>query len=379
MLTIYKPEILQSSTGSRVQAEFEVKGKRDVLWYETEEQYGQYLTSERADAFLVGLLGKAIKEGHDITVKSTLSERLYYTLNNYLIPIIANTLNSEPIKVFCSSLSSIPLKNLHAVGTGLSCGIDSFSTIYEHLQDDCPSGYQLTHFTYFNVGSHGSHGGDRAQSLFNKRLEHVKKCAIELGKELVIINSNVSELLQMSFTEIHTLRNIAAVLSIQKLFKTYYYSSSVEIKKFSLNKGMGPYDVFSLSMLATESINLFSTCPSLTRFDKTQKVAHNEIVQRYLNVCIKEGENCGNCIKCARTLLTLEILGEINKFSSIFDLKEYQKRRSRYIISVLARRRFSDYKKEIYDEMKRINFKVPLHLKVISFFAYFKIRFSMIA
>lgn len=376
MLTINRPEIIKSSTGMRLQAEFFMGDTSNALWFEVDDKYAEFLTVERADAFLVGLLVKAINEGHDIKVNGPLSERLYFTITNYLIPFIATTYKSKPIKLYCSNLISETLDSYGAVGTGLSCGVDSFSTIYEHLKDDCPKRYQISHLTYFNVGSHGSHGGEKSRNLFNKRLQKVRQCARDLEKDLIVIDSNLSELLAMEFAGMHTIRNMSAVLVMQKLFKVYYYSSSVPFKDLSTEKGMGSYDIFSLNMLSTESVELFSSCATMTRLEKTKMIASMPLVQKHLNVCIKDGYNCGKCVKCARTLLTLEVIGELEHFSEVFHLKAYYNIKSRYMISVLARRKASVFKQEIYEEMRLTKFKIPLHLNVLGRIATLKIRSS---
>lgn len=373
MLTIYRPELVKTDNGVKLEALFELNGKKDYLWYEVEEKYSQYLTFERADAFVVGLFLLALKEGENIKVNAPISERLYYTLNTYLLPLFAEINGYEKIAIHCDELVNDVLQNFGAVGTGLSCGIDSFSTIYKHLVDDCPNDYQITHFTFFNVGSNGTLGGEKARNLFKKRLEIVNSCALELGKELITLDSNISEILQLGFYETHTYRNISACLALQKLFKVYYYSSSYSLRYFNLKPGScGHYDIFNMSMLSTETLNFFSTCPYHTRVDKTKIVSIFEPAYKYLNVCIRDGENCGECEKCVRTLFTLELLGKLENFSSIFNLENYYKQRSNYIAKVLAFRKKNEYMKEIYEEIEGVNFKIPLYSKVAANYLKFR-------
>ncbi|MFC3884175.1 hypothetical protein ACFOU2_12020 [Bacillus songklensis] len=364
MIIIYEPEIKKNDKEVRLQAVFEVDGQKDVLWFEVEEKYSVYLTNERADAFLVGLLWYALKNGHDIKVLSPMSERLYYTVNKYLIPLIAEIHGYKMIKVMCNQLAAKPISNAGAVGTGLSCGIDSFSTICDHMGGGVPEKYKITHFTFFNVGSNGDSADKRTLTLFKERAKIAKACADELGKELIMVNSNLSEILHMDFEQTHTLRSMSAVLALQKLFKVYYYSSSVHIKysssvyikNFGLSrKHPDDYDIFSLSMLSTENTSLFSSCANYTRVDKIRMVAKFEPSYKYLNVCVKDKFNCGKCSKCLRTLLTLEIIGALDKYASIFNLNAYYKKRSNYITKVLDSPDNDIYMREIYNEMVRTN------------------------
>lgn len=348
---------MEYTTGVRLQATFEVDGNKDVLWYEVEKKYAKYLTNERADAFIVGLLWYALKHQHDILVLSPMSERLYYTINKYLAPLMAEIWGYKTIRVLCESLSSKPISNANAVGTGLSCGIDSLSTICEHMKDDVPNGNKITHFTFFNVGSHKDFGGEAAVRVFKNRLKNVKACADELGKELITVDSNLSDLLQMGFALTNTQRTISAVLALQKLFKTYYQSSGIHIQDFKLTKkDPACYDIFNLNMLSTENISLFSSCTNYTRVEKTRMVANFEPSYKYLNVCEKATFNCGVCSKCLRTLLTLEIIGAIDKYKSIFNVDAYLKKRAKYIAKVKANHHKNHFFKEIYDEMIRTKF-----------------------
>ena len=369
MITIYKPEIVRLENGVRLQAKFNINGKENFLWYEVDERYHEYLTIERTDAFLVGLFLLGIKNNMDIKVEGPVSTKLFYTLNIYLLPLLGEIRGERPIKIFCNNLVSDPIESAGAIGTGLSCGIDSFSTIYSHLGEDSPEDYKITHFTFFNVGSNGTLGGEKARKLFHKRLALVTPCAEELGKELITVDSNINEILQWTFNETHTYRNISASLVLQKLFKAYYYSSSYSIKYFDLKpKSCGHFDIFNMSMLSTENISFYSSCPHQTRVEKTKMVSQFEPARRYLNVCITDGSNCGGCEKCVRTLFTLELLGQLEHFSSVFNLSNYYSKRSKYIAKVLAYKEENEYMKEIYDELKKENFKIPTYSKAASQF-----------
>jgi hypothetical protein len=367
MIIINQPKLVKSKRGTRLQAEIEIDGNKESLWYEVEDRFQHYLTYERADAFLVALIPKAIKENHDILVNYWISCKLYYSLKKYLIPTLANINKAKNINIHCSKLDSETIKNKKAVGTGLSCGVDSFSTIYDHNEAECPHEYGITHLTFFNVGSHGSHGGEKANQLFNERKSIVERCAHELGKDLVIVDSNISELLKIPFPETHTLRSISAALTLQKLFNIYYYSSAVHIKDFKLNeRSMGHFDIFSLPMLETENISFYSTCSTLSRIDKTKKIADYKIVQKYLNVCVKDGINCGKCFKCLRTLLTLDLLGKLDSYKSIFNMKNYFNERENYIAQVISNHKEDILMQELYKEMVHSDFKIPSRSKFYS-------------
>ncbi|MFB4168901.1 hypothetical protein [Virgibacillus sp. JSM 102003] len=367
MLKVYHPEIIKSSYGVRIQAVFEHSQKSDTLWYEVEEKYGEYLTDESADGFLVGLLFYALKNGCDMEVLAPISQNLYYSINNYLIPLLVKIHGYKRIRIKCNELLKEPILSKGAVGTGLSCGIDSFATIVDHLDNSCPEEYKITHYTFFNVGSHGDNGGEKARKLFKERAEITKKYASEYGKEFISVDSNISEVLQMNFKQTNTMRSLSAVLILQRLFKIYYYSAGVPITRFKLtNDSTNSFDIFNMSMLSTETIRFFSSCPIMTRTEKTELVSNYTPSYKYLNVCFFNKNNCGKCPKCLRTLLTLEIIGKIENYSNVFNLKAYYSNRKKYIATVLAERKSNKFSIEIYDNMLAKSFRIPLSSKVIS-------------
>ncbi|MEH7255218.1 hypothetical protein V7111_24230 [Neobacillus niacini] len=354
MITIYQPEIVNLNGKVRLQAKFEAAGISNVLWYETNEKFGQYMTTGRIDAFLVGLLWLGLKRGQNIMVKGPLSEKLFYGLNHHIIPLIAQIYKYKPIQVQCDNLISTPLPNEGGVGTGLSCGIDSLCTVYEHQGKSVPERFQITHFIFFNTGSNQMMGSKQWQEkIFQERVAWDKACAAELGKELIVVDSNINELLKMSFVRTHTLRNLSALLVFQKLFHVYYYSSGYQTLNAKFNQDSASYDAISLPLLSTENLAFYSAGSNFSRVQKTQMVSEFNISYNYLNVCLFKIKNCGRCLKCKRTLLTLDILGSIDKYKHVFNLAAFNKIKESYIQEVIASRNSDPLFKDIYEEMVR--------------------------
>jgi hypothetical protein len=357
LLTIYLPEKVNINGKVRLQAKFDVDRIENVLWYETSENFGRFMTTERVDAFLVGLLWLALRKGQNILVKGPVSEKLYYALNHHLIPLIAQIYKYKRIHVLCDTLHSTPLPNEGAVGTGLSCGIDSLCTVYEHLYKAVPENYKITHLTFFNTGSNEMMGSKKWQEkMFQDRAAWSAACAKELGKELMVVDSNINSVLQMSFVRTHTLRNISALLVFQKLFHVYYYSAGYQTLNAKFNQDSASYDAISLPLLSTENVSFYSAGSNYSRVQKTQMVSEFELSYQYLNVCLFKIKNCGRCLKCKRTLLTLDILGSIEKYRNVFNLDAFYKIKDSYIKEVIQSRNSDILFKDIYEEMVRRNY-----------------------
>lgn len=360
MLTIYPPEIIERENETVLQATFECGDAKDTLWFSTTKEFGKYLCHERGDAFLVAILLYAMKRGEDIRILTPISERLYYTLTKHFVKVIADMFPGYHRIQIIAEIATGQLENAGGVGTGLSCGIDSFCTVIEHTDESCPPDYKLTHLTFFNVGASGDYGGEHARDLFHQRIEAVRPCADELHLPLVTLDSNINEVLNMNFVPTHTYRNVAAVLALQKLFKIYYYSSGYSLRQFEFNhSASGHYDVYALDMLSTDTTKFFSSGEIYSRVEKTEIVSTHPLSYKYLNVCVAAETNCSKCHKCQRTLVTLDLLGKLDLYDKVFDLNDYRMRRSKYFGLVLGGWKNDLMKQEIYDVIKRDNFHVP--------------------
>lgn len=350
-------------------ADFESKTENNTLWFKLDAAYHDRVVTERCDAFLVGLLLYAMVRGEDIYIDCPISAKLYYSLTNYLIPALslANP-KLRPVKVIPSNLEDASINSQCAVGTGFSGGVDSFATIYSHLVDPhCPDNYRITHLTFFNVGSHGDFGGGAARSLFKQRHSSLKSYLEESELDNIVVDSNISEILQLSFQETHTIRNMAPVLLLQKLFRTYYYSAGYRMDEFELSAhDMAHYDILNTAMLSTESVDIFSAGCQYSRVEKTAMIAEFEPTWRYLNVCVSTGANCSRCFKCMRTLFTLDILGKLNNYRDIFNLSEYKRLKDSYIAQVISNKS-KYYYRDIYDEMQRRNIDIPMKSRLLAY------------
>lgn len=362
----------------------EVNPNGEEVFYATTKDYGQYLTNESSDCFVVGILLMAIKLGQDIEC-DTISEKLYYNLVHTVIPILDQIYGGKEIKIHCKHLSNQNYQ-AKAVATGCSLGVDSFSTIIDHIGTDCSPSYRLTHFTYFNVGAHGDKNLDKVKESYDNDFKLVDAYAKTKKIPVVAVESNISKLYEgFDFNQCALIRNMSVVLSMQKLFRRYIYASSFHIRDTSFsNKDMHYQSPFLLPALSTETTELINGDPCLDRVNKTRKIADFEDTYKYLYVCWKEliandglNEdiakvkdeflNCTRCDKCLRTILTLDILGKKEKYHNIFDLKYYDKSKDLYVGKVIAYKRRETYYQEIYQLMKETDFPITLKARIYTF------------
>ncbi len=337
MITIGVPYVIDQFAKSRLVAEININGVVTEVWFEVDQEYREYLTWERSDAFVIGILHYAMCHGHDITCKQCLSEELYYQIDTYLIDAMV----SESPKLYRTRIfadvdsNSLPCAN--AVGTGISCGIDSFHAVACH-SDSIFSKRNITHLAFNNVGSHGCE--EKAKVLYEGRKNLAKRFAEEYNYKFILSNSNIHEVIIQSHFFTHTFTSCFAIYCLQKLYSVYYYASGSTINEFSLKNldrsDSCHYELLIFYCFSQRNLKLYSEGANSTRLEKTRQVQKFAPSFKYLNVCLNTVDNCGKCNKCIRTLLALDSLDALNKYESVFDIPYYKEHKQWYYKHLIA-------------------------------------------
>ncbi len=295
------------------------------LWYEVEDQYSEYLCDEISDAAVVCLLLWAMERGYDIESTAPISERLNNQLNNYLIPAISKNINRyKPISVIANVLDIC--FNPKGVGTGLSCGVDSFYTVMKNITHGSDSALNITHLCFFNAGSMGLYGGESARKTYEDRIKKFKKVADKLNLKFLGCDSNMSEFLIQENEMSHVFRTLSVPLTMQKLFSCYYFASSYIYADFKFTDfDPSYYDILTLPLLSNQNTRFELVGAETTRIGKMSYISGFDIVKNNLHVCITDVGNCGHCRKCKRTMLDAEIIGKLDEYKNVFDIDTFKK------------------------------------------------------
>ena len=308
------------------------------MWFKVPKEYGKYLVTETCDAFLVAIIYYAMLTGSDITCNAPVSTKLYYGLTQHLIPLLCR--DRRIIAIRAKDLDSNNYSIANKNGTGMSCGVDSFYTLYRYTREDIPSDYKLNALTYLNMGAifHPNREENTdyeikefyeiTDRMSDEKFANALKVGQEAGMPVIYISSNLDiDFCRGGYAYNPIYRNAACILSLEKYFGKYYSSSAGWPTVFepTLFEDDERYATLLLSSISTDSVQ-FILSDEVTRYDKTTSLVDFDLAKRYLDVCFCFN-NCGCCSKCYRTLITLDLLDSVDEFSECFDVEEYKKNR----------------------------------------------------
>lgn len=318
------------------------------LWFAVPIEYKDFLCVGQSDAFVVAMLWYAMITGSDIESVAPMSEKMVFHISRYLIPALCTGENGYRRIKILGPTTDKPYYNIGGVGTGMSCGVDSFYTLHEYTREDTPEKYRLTHLSYFNMGAifHPNRDENKEYSLkefyettdrmSEEKRENARQVAERVGMPLVYVKSNLdSDYYRGAYGHTGVYRNCAMALSLQGLFSIYYNSSGGWPGYFdlSLTEGSQHYEALLCTCLSTESLS-FILSDYVTRAEKTIAIADDKTAQKYLDVCFCFN-SCGRCSKCIRTLVTLDIIGKVDQFGEIFDIKDFKQRRAEAYFEIM--------------------------------------------
>ncbi len=348
---------------AQISFQLALNGKEQTLWYRVSPEYGRYLCDDRADSFLVTFFAFAMTHGLNLKSNYPVSRRLWYQLTTQIMPQLAVTSKGigREIRIDADTVDT-PYPTENAVGTGMSCGVDSFATLYEYTQlCDMPD-YRLTHLTHFNVGAHhgqtGSFNPELQRELYHKDVEMVQTFCDQYGYKLLAVDSNLTEVLDaffgyVTFSDTHTYRNVGVVLLLQKLFSKYYYSPACNLDIFVCKLGHDTAygEKYLLPNLCTETTVFYNSNKNWTRTEKLKQISNFPQSYDWLKVCVKSDVNCCRCVKCMRTIMGLEAIGKTDLFAKAFDPKKVADNREHLKTYMLCQVKKGDvFFTEIYEE-----------------------------
>lgn len=342
MIRMEAPRVRREAERTVLSAMVTLEGKQQEAWFSVEDQYGQYLTDDRLDAFVVGFLTTAMRLGEDIVCEAPITKRLYYQLTTYLIPAMAANMEIYHPVTIQAPLTDAPLPCEKAAATGWTGGVDSMYTLLTHMDTEEPS-RKLTHLLIANVGTLES---DRNSQVLWQLVDKARYgVGAQTGLSVVGVDSNLQELQQETYLAVAAFRLPAAVLALQKLFGVFYNSAGYEFHRFCfVQENSAYYELLPLSCFETDNLVFYSTGGQTTRIQKLNELASFPLAQKYLHPCIYTlRNNCGKCGKCIRSLGALYALDKLDAFREAFDVEEFYRNKDDYLANILSKSHSQHY------------------------------------
>lgn len=332
MIEIGKNYITVEDGKSKLCAEITARGVKRTLWFGVDEKYGDCLSVGRADPFLAVLLPSAMMMEETIVCRDEISSKLFFGLNEYLIPALVREKGRFKNVIIQGPVSGDAMKG-DAVGVGFSGGVDSLYSIYTHGKGSL---LPVTHLAVFNSGVFE---GD-VNANFKEACGRCRSFAEALSLETVFVDSNIPIVLKERFLDVYSFRNLGYALSLQGLFSTYLLSSGHDAAHFSIDfDNSATYDMLTVSSVCTESLTFYLSGAETTRIEKIRALSGWEPAYSWMHPCItgfSGGKNCGKCKKCIRDITTLYCLGKLDLFEEVFDVEEYRRNLPQKMAFVLA-------------------------------------------
>lgn len=363
-MKISNPRITDTGRESRYTVQVEWKRGLGQLWFCVSPQYRDLL-SGASDAAVAGLLLPAMAHGENIHVAGVLSAKLWHNLSGPYQMLMRKIIPwLRPISIHAENFCGIKrIPSPTGVATGFSGGVDSYCTLVDYHIADIPEGVKLTHLLFHNTGSHGH--GEKGEKLFRNRYERLKPVAERFGLPFVQIDSNLDAFYDdvLGFELTNSIRNAAAALTLQGEIARYLYSSSDTYENLFVGpmENMAYCDPVTMPLLSTEQLEICSVGSEYTRAEKLLKIVDIPETRSCLDVCTRgdHAGNCSRCWKCLPTMLRLEMIGVLEKYSEVFDLNVYRRNRDKYLGEIIVGK--GDIAKDIRSHAKSMNFRFPLN------------------
>ncbi|MFM7108306.1 MAG: hypothetical protein ACKOZU_06850 [Planctomycetaceae bacterium] len=329
--------------GFDVGATVDMDGRRDRVVFRRHGDHPRLADrTDTFDPFAVLLLLPAMLRGEPLVVEGSIDEVLLASLRGPVQDTLRLLDRSwRRVEVRAEPQPAPPTAAARGAAGGMSAGIDSMHLVRNRLLDpDVPDALRLRTLLHHHVGAHG---GDDA--VFAERLGHARRVADRLGLPLVGASCAAETAYRgMPFIHCHTMRHVAASMTLDHLFSLVHYASSEELgrrPRRSRFSGISTIEAQLLPLFDTPRVAWRSFGGAATRLAKTADVIADDRLCGDLCVCIRGSRrdraalNCGRCYKCARLLLQAEASGRLDAVAGTFDMAAWRAGRGHAVTRVL--------------------------------------------
>jgi hypothetical protein len=249
--------------------------------------------------------------------------------------------NRRPIAIDAPPAPTEPGSGAREAGAFLSGGIDSFFMALRNVEDDASGGApkfdRLISVWGFDIPI-------EASGEFSRLKVSLRDAADRLGLRLLDVATNLRAL---RFREASwgRLAHGAALAGVGLALERRFHSLCI-----AATHGDGPLYPWGSHpetdpLFSTGITRVINVGAGIVRLEKTRRVARSEVALRALHVCYKTStaDNCCDCRKCLLAMVTLEVLGVLDRCPPLGRRKlDVDRVRKLYLRSPSYRRLYRD-------------------------------------
>ena len=128
------------------------------MWFAVKNENGEMLSENSYDAFFLVPLYLGMFYQAKVKICGKVSRKLYRNMMDYGQQILKNfSPDLDFTEVIVDELTGKVNEERCVIGTGISCGVDSLSTIYDRYVKEKDPDYKLNGLFIFNCGTHGDY------------------------------------------------------------------------------------------------------------------------------------------------------------------------------------------------------------------------------
>lgn len=348
-----------------------------TIYFEIDKEHGDMLADDSYDAFVLVPLFIAMFHKQDLHIRGNISKKLYQNVIWYVRKIFCDYSPDLSNVNFTVDGFTEPTKERgKIIGTGISCGVDSLSTIYDHFVKETDPDYRINALFYFNHDIHNYRKDSSGQMIFHKLCRKNRQATADIGlpfysleTNLYPFNDTIVKLRKDNWVSMSYINAYSCILSLGKGVFRYYTAggSTYNQKKIFYadyhDRDMAGFcDFYLVPLIQTERTEIIIDGCQSRRVDKLKKIVDWDITKKYLDTCYEnnsDGSNCGICGKCLRTLLALEIMGKLDDYADIFDVGRYRKISFANKVQCLENYGEKPFETENVDFARENNFPMP--------------------
>lgn len=290
-----------------------------------------------AEPFLVALLIPCMRQKENLIVHAPISARLLESLETAMDILSSWNPDLSPISIEADE-THVPERTGEEVGCFFSGGVDSFYCLLKNLERHPHDRDSVTHLIILKGYDIGLN--DEDDSLWTQALSNAERVAHELGKSIIPIVSNVRVHTDQYTSwgrypsgdlwgpNLHGSILASFGLCLNRSFRRIIMAAGYsyrELRPWGMHPLLDP-------LWSTETLEFFHDGAECRRFEKiTRQVAKSPVALQILRVCWENPDgsyNCGECEKCLRTMMALEITGALEQcttFARPFSLERFQR------------------------------------------------------